>query len=253
MSFSQKSKNSTRAHPYAQSQRQKSTIQQTSANSISNALAKKSTNHQTSSVRPTNKVQSRQNIISNYDLNPSYSYEDYSSKWGNSTSTKNVSSINNKSATNSSKFWINIFNRKKIFYLSLNLKKGNFLKSNGPPLGNLTNSLTSIGLNGAGVLKGFLTNKKPHEKVKSSSSLSNRKVASTKSNADTALAFEVDKKDFDKLKFLSGNTKSIEYFTRKFEEVEIAFSRSNHKTTTPARIGSHLFEIIGENFLAFDF
>lgn len=121
MSFSQKAKNSTRAHPYAQSPRQKSTIQQTNANSISNVLAKKSTNLQTSSVRPTSKVQSRQNIISNNDLNPSYSYEDYSSRWGNSTSTKNVPSFNNKSATNSSKFWINICNRKKMYYLSLNL------------------------------------------------------------------------------------------------------------------------------------
>lgn len=101
------------------------------------------------------------------------------------------------------------------------------------------------------MLKGFQPNKKPNEKVKSSSSLSNRKVSSTKSNADTTLAFKIDKKDFDKLKFLSGNTKSIEYFTRKFEEVEIAFSRSNHKITAPARIGSHLFEIIGEDFLSF--
>lgn len=105
MSLSQKSKNVTRAHPYAQTQRQKSIQQQTSVNgAIGNALTKKSTN-QTSNIKPTNKGQS---IISNYDLNSPYSYEDYSSKW-DSASIRNVSSFTKQTTNSSSNFIFSVF------------------------------------------------------------------------------------------------------------------------------------------------
>ena len=124
--------------------------------------------------------------------------------------------------------------------------KVNQRRPNGAPLTNLTNNLTSTGISGGGVLKGILVNKSI-EKFKTSGVQSNKKAPSSKLNVDPAatIPFKVDKNNFEKLKFLSGNTKSIEYFTRKFDEVEMAYSRSNYKMTSPARIGSYLFEIIG--------
>jgi hypothetical protein len=64
-----------------------------------------------------------------------------------------------------------------------------------------------------------------------------------------------NKEDIDKLKFLSGNTSSIEHFARKFHQIEVMSRGSSsasgrNKTSSNSHshlklIGNHLFELIG--------
>ena len=104
---------------------------------------------------------------------------------------------------------------------------------------NISNSLTRVN-GGGGVLKGILTNKSNVQKGPASKSGKNP----SKLNANSEMPLNIAD-NYEKLKFLSGNTKSIEYFTRKFDEVETAYKQSNYKRKSPVLIGAHMFEIVG--------
>ena len=76
-------------------------------------------------------------------------------------------------------------------------------------------------------------------------SASNKKGDGGKQSSEETV---VDIREMLQLKFLSGNTNSIEYFTRKFEHVNEMHkaSQGTKVKNMPSMVGAHLFEIIGK-------
>jgi hypothetical protein len=95
-SLSQKIKNATRAHPYAQTQQRQNAIAQTGP-SIKSALAKKNVD-QGRSVKSISKAP---NASANYEPD-SYMYEDYFSTSVSANTSRNAASISNKTNYNNS-------------------------------------------------------------------------------------------------------------------------------------------------------
>ena len=98
-SLSQKLKNATRAHPYAQSQQRQNKAAQTGSPSIKSALAKRTIADQGRNVKPISKAQSKQS--SNFEPD-SYMYEDYFSASVSANTSRNAASIINKTNSNNS-------------------------------------------------------------------------------------------------------------------------------------------------------
>ena len=114
-------------------------------------------------------------------------------------------------------------------------------------------SASSAGVAGP-TFKGILKNRANAAET-SAKTASKAATSGGKSKTSNAPCDLEDPKMRERLKFLSGNTKSIEYFAHQFERVADMQRNApppgrkgfaNGKVAPPALIGNYLFEIIGE-------